>query len=473
MKITNLLKLITVLVVSCNQSSSNQSEIESHRRIQTTSSSAATNNQEDLNGQDSQEIDEQDSNSTQESQLSEIDFLILPQMASVSIKSTPELKPSTFVKGIFVPRVQIAYTRSDYVKILRCKESTSITTVLGDDLKESTSGITSEEGTSAWRRAVEQEKQCKVVATKFSQPYFIDDTTPKGKFFYIFNPCIGVDRSILGSEGCSGKIKLSKVVDAPQSISEALKIKRRELNEAEAELAEVLGRTYFLSKRIAQALEACESKVSNDKARVNVLKGMISLGTFLAAFTVGAVAGSIVPNPLGPVNAGLMLGGIAGQMLPAMVIFPEAGIEDEIQNECINPYVKETNKASRDKLCSDEKTKDVDGLRNSCKSGGKYEEQYQVQNLWSAFKAIGTPGGSLEKALDKLRQQMNQSFADEICVSEWNNVIQNFKDKGFDPKDATVENLPGYAKEIKEGTEDQESSLSLTEGSIDNNCLEL
>lgn len=381
------------------------------------------------------------------------ELLILPEMASASLQRRVDLKSIGFVKGHFAPTLEIEYTLADYVEILRCPSDTPLrpSPISALDLRTAGRGISREEGENAWNLALES--KCSYAALKFSNTTFTDDSAPKGEFYYLTNPCITADRSILAKEGCSYRLGISQNIRVNTSLSDKLRQKRQELSEAEAELNEILAKVRFLSARITSALEACESQVANDQAFLAFKKGIISLSSFVAFGAVGAVG---LGGLMGPINGAVLGASLGSQLATQMWLYPNVfKLEDQIQNECITPYVKETNQQSREKYGSQEKTSDGSGGRNSIKSSGKYEDLYGVQSLLSAYKSIvykqpSGQKGSLAQAIERVKQKIAESHSINSCVKDWVQLESSLKSNQLSIENVTPENAADYASQMQD-----------------------
>ncbi|MDD9952248.1 MAG: hypothetical protein OXT67_11860 [Zetaproteobacteria bacterium] len=366
----------------------------------------------------------------------EADLLLLPEMARVAVHSQVVYAPSMLVEGHFAPSFSIQYTRADYVEILRCQADYTFTTLDGKNIRQQRAGIRTEDLFDAWQSATGAQQQCKSVAAAFAGETFYDDIATVGHYFYALNPCISTPRSILGKAGCSYQLQFTQSVEVLHSLSQKMRQKRQELGRAEADLNLALSNARILSYRIVAALEACETQVANDKTKLAFVKGLIQLGTFI----VGSIAGAIFPgNFMGPLNGALMVGGMATQMATQMWLFPDVfKLQDQVKNECIDPYVVETTQATRDRLAQDEKTRDAADNRNDSKTRGQYEEEFQVQNMLSAFRAHLEQGGTLHKAVEQVKQEMAELHQLNKCVRDWNQVSQQLRTAGLDPDNLTL-----------------------------------
>lgn len=272
-----------------------------------------------------------------------------PEDAAVRLlNNKPSIGSADKVSSLQVPVLTITYLNATMVQILRCSSDLELETTTGGKLTAlSTGEYTFEDLEQAkwiWKGAYGSGK-CKLVGTNISRENFQDLAAKPGNFYYLLNPCVAQPLSTTGKEGCSNKIIQSEVLENyDNNLKEEFIAKSTELAEVEGQLTAHFSNLKVIAGNIVNELKSCEAEYAREESKGKVLDGVISI----AATAVGAVVGAYVGGPMGAVQGGqLMLGiarGILGKKAPKALNCPKVEeLKEQAQGvmDAIDPQVQQ------------------------------------------------------------------------------------------------------------------------------------
>lgn len=320
-----------------------------------------------------------------------------------------------------VPSLEIQYDKADFVQVMRCAASYKMQSLTGEDIRHLAGRPGQQSALEwAWAQAFNDNRQCKMVGVRIIAEEFQDLTAPKGEYYYVTNPCVLAENSVLKKDGCSYNLMLTYPVTITDSFSDDLREKNEELAIAESSLNANLVNAKNLAKKIEIHLRACENKVANDIALLDFKKGLVQFG-FLA---VGAAIGSFA-GPNGAVMLGQMAGTLGAQYFNTSVL----RLPNGISNECIDSSVVATTEEQR------KEASEVDdrfnpfrsifgpqvGAANDASVQGKYEEEFQVQALTKRFQdLLAYPDGPIARDTERVSQILNELYILDTRVVQIN-----------------------------------------------------
>ncbi|NRA46004.1 MAG: hypothetical protein HRU09_13715 [Oligoflexales bacterium] len=416
---------------SCNTQSGNSSNSSQQRSSGDTSKG---NGLSTGDGEEGSGTDEASSGSDANTKI-----YLSPFEAKALVERDVSLGEAEIIEDFKVPRLKITFDKADFVKVLRCAASYKMQTSTGEDIRH-LAGRPGQQSAMewAWAFALEDRRKCKVVGLKIVSNDFADLTAPKGEYYYVVNPCVLSEHSVLNEEGCSYNLTLTYPVMVSDSFREEVRQKNIELSQAESSLNANLANAKQLAKKIEIQLTACENMVAKDQALLNFKKGIVQLG-FLA---VGAAIGGVIAGPNGAVMAGQMAGTIGAQYFftkalnqPAYIVDPQNGFAQE----CIDPSVVATTEEQRKEATKHDPT-------NNASHRGKYEEEYQVQALTKKLQNMLGPEGPIARDTARVQDILKELYALETRVVTLDKAYAEAANLGIDVNDAST--FPGAADEI-------------------------
>lgn len=362
----------------------------------------------------------------------ETKIYLSPFEAKATIDRELSLGDSRIVEGYQAPRLSINFNKSDFVQVLRCAASYRMQTLLGEDVRN-VKGRPGERSALewAWTMALADSRICKLVGTKVSTNEFVDLTSPKGTFYYIINPCILAENSVLKREECSYDLTLTYPITVTDSLSDETRTVTKELADAEAILNASLVAAKHLAKKINIHLTACENRIAHDKSLLDFKKGLIQLIFLAGGATIG---GRFLPEMFRGPNGAVMLGQMAGTIGAAMFYTKVLKFPADIANECIDSSVVATTEAQRKEAAQYDKT-------NVASIKGKYEEEYQVQALMQNLQKLIGPQGQILKNVLRVREKLEDLYILESRVISINQAISQAANYGIDLND--ISTFPG------------------------------
>ena len=358
-----------------------------------------------------------------------------PFEAKAVVERDVSLGNAEIIENFKVPRLNITFDKADFVQVLRCAASYKIPTSTGEDLRH-LAGRPGQQSAMewAWAYALEDRRQCKVVGLNIVSADFPDLTAPKGEYYYVVNPCVLSEHSVLKKEGCSYNLTLTYPVTVPDSFREEVRQKNIELSQAESSLNANLANAKHLAKKIEIHLTACENMVAKDKSLLDFKKGLVQLG-FL---TVGAAIGGAIGGPNGAVMLGQMAGTIGAQLFYTKVL----DLPLDIVNECIDPSVVATTEAQRKEAAKHDKS-------NIAVNQGKYEEEYQVQALTRQLQQMLGPEGPIARDTNRVQEILKELYVLDTRIVTLDKAYAEAANLGIDVND--VSTFPTGSSEIFPG----------------------
>ncbi|MFK7822853.1 MAG: hypothetical protein AB8G05_01750 [Oligoflexales bacterium] len=382
--------LISTLILSCNPQSSSSNQ---QRDVRNTTGFGSDSDENTAATDDNENSGTSSAGGTR--------IYLSPFEARVAVAKEVTLGESFVVEDFKVPRLRFTYDKADFVQVLRCVASRKMETLTGEDVRHLAGRPGQQSALQwAWTTAVEDRRRCKFVGEKIVSPDFADLAAPKGEYYYVINPCVLSENSVLKKEACSFNLVLTYPVTVTNTFNDEVKTKNFELSKAEGSLNARLVAAQHLAKKIEIHLTACENMVAKDKALNDFKKGITQLGFMV----VGAVIGGALLGPLSGPNGAVMLGQMFGTLGANYFYTSVLGLPSDVFNECIDPTVVETTEEQRKEAAEIDKRFNPNPAKtgevaqaNDRGQRGKYEEEYQVQALTKQLRDMLAEDGPIAK----------------------------------------------------------------------------
>lgn len=228
-----------------------------------------------------------------------------PAKASLKVTDFSQVPASAGSSGR-VPGISVTFSNADYYKLLRCKESTSLSTSTGVNARQFFSSLKSYELKDVWRRA---EGECAYVGKKIARDVYPDltagHTTVEQQFFYVLNPC--VIESTDKNETCSYQLVITESMRYTSQFAIDFVNLGAKLNEIEGTLTSLFYQLSSLTTQTRFAVEKCEDdyfKQKLEEKKKAGLFGVLKVG-------VSALVGGLVAGPAaGFIQASGVLDGV-------------------------------------------------------------------------------------------------------------------------------------------------------------------
>ena len=421
--------LASLLMPSCNPSSSSNNQQRNLGETQTVIEQEKDDTDDTGEG----------NSSTSTGSATGTKIYLSPFEARVAVERDIVLEESKIIEDYKVPSIKITFDKSDFVQILRCAASYKMTTLTGEDIRHLAGRPGQREALEwAWAKAVEDRYKCKFVGKQIVSKDFRDLAAPKGEYYYVINPCVLSENSVLKKEGCSYKLALTYPVKVTASFKQEILAKTQEVSEAEAAVNASILEAQHLAKKIQIHLEACENMVAKDNALNSFKQGLVQLGTLVVTTAIGGAFG----GPNGAVLMGTLVGTYAGTYLYSSVL----GLPEQIANECVDPTVVATTEEQRKEASK------LDGRYNPGKiftgeaaqansqgQVGKYEEEYQVQALTRQLQKMLDPEtGAVALATNRLHELLKEMLTYDLKILSIDSAFAEAANQGIDFEDTTT-----------------------------------
>ncbi|MBI2603286.1 MAG: hypothetical protein HYW48_09540 [Deltaproteobacteria bacterium] len=199
------------------------------------------------------------------------------------------------------PEVAITKTSAGFIQLLRCNNSYKFTTLTGQSLDQ-IKGKPSElqDMKDAWLQAINDYRNCKIVADYVSEPVYQDLAAPSGDYYYIINPCLNALKSKTNKEACSYRLEMSDPFGFENLFEKDLRDKAVEISRIQAALMAKIEEVRNLADLLELRIRYCENYYATTETEKQWKVGMIMLGSGGLGYAIGSSFG-------GP-NMGVMLG---------------------------------------------------------------------------------------------------------------------------------------------------------------------
>lgn len=234
-----------------------------------------------------------------------------PATAALKVTDFSQVPPSAGSSGR-VPGISVTFSNADYYKLLRCKDSTALSTSTGTNARQFFSSLKPHELKDVWRRA---EGECAYVGKKIARDVYQDltagHTTVEQQFYYVLNPC--VNESTDKNEACSYKIVITESMRYTSQFAIDFVNLGAKLSELEGTLTSLFYQLSSVTTQTRYAMEKCEDEYFKRKLEEKKRQGIFNV----LKTGVGALVGGLVAGPAaGFIQASGVLDGVMNMFAP-------------------------------------------------------------------------------------------------------------------------------------------------------------
>lgn len=300
------------------------------------------------------------------------DIRIDPKTARATLGKEIKFSPSDLFNNpnYTFPEISITKISADFVQLLRCNNSYKFTTLTGQTL-DKIEGQTSElqEKKDAWLQAVNDYRNCKIVADYVSEPLYQDLGAPSGDYYYIINPCINALKSKTNKEACSYKLEMSATFGFENLFDKDLREKAVEIARIQGALMAKIEEIRNLADLLELRIRYCENYYATTETEKQWKVGLIMLGSGGLGFFFGSM------TPMGA-NGGVMLGQFA--MMATSTILTQKLHLGQQMNTCLMDEQKHAEALQQQVDSGVLKPKDRDRAIITYR---EYDKQYSIPDI--------------------------------------------------------------------------------------------